>query len=147
MFACFSSGKTRYGRSALLFEPPHDKTNKVACAPIKDSDQPGHPTSLIRVFTVHIEKHWVLSYPLSASEDSDQTGQMPRLTRVFDGRTLIFCWLCHESAHFIPPLPHPPPPPRYKNPCIGRTRTKIFNTDKFSNAASPICTIKIFLHV
>ena len=28
-------------------EPPHDKTNKMACAPSKDSDQPGHPPSLI----------------------------------------------------------------------------------------------------
>ena len=25
------------------FEPPHDKTNKMACAPSEDSDQPGHP--------------------------------------------------------------------------------------------------------
>ena len=29
----------------ILFEPPHDKTNKVACAPIEDSDQPGNPPS------------------------------------------------------------------------------------------------------
>ena len=27
------------------FEPPHDKTNKMACAPSEDSDQPGHPPS------------------------------------------------------------------------------------------------------
>ena len=33
-------------------EPQHDKTNKLTCAPNKDSDQPGHPTSLIRVFAV-----------------------------------------------------------------------------------------------
>ena len=33
-------------------DTPHDKTNKVACAPSKDSDQPGHPPSLIRVFAV-----------------------------------------------------------------------------------------------
>ena len=52
-------------------EPPHDKTNKVACAPSKDSDQPGRMPSLIRVFTVLIKKAWVmkkawvLSYPLS----------------------------------------------------------------------------------
>ena len=26
----------------ILYEPRHDKTNKVACAPSKDSDQPGH---------------------------------------------------------------------------------------------------------
>ena len=33
-------------------EPRHDKTNKMACAPSEDSDQPGHPPSLIRVFGV-----------------------------------------------------------------------------------------------
>ena len=34
------------------FEMQHDKTNKIACAPSKDSDQPGHPPSLISVFAV-----------------------------------------------------------------------------------------------
>ena len=28
-------------------EPPHDKTNKMICVPSEDSDQPGHPPSLI----------------------------------------------------------------------------------------------------
>ena len=37
---------------ATIFQPTHDKTNKMACAPSEDSDQPGHPPSLIRVFTV-----------------------------------------------------------------------------------------------
>ena len=41
-------------------ELPHDKTNKMACAPSEDSDQPGHPPSLIRVFAVCMKKHWVL---------------------------------------------------------------------------------------
>ena len=36
----------------MVYEPPHDKTNKVACAPSEDSDQPGHPPSLISVFAV-----------------------------------------------------------------------------------------------
>ena len=36
------------------------------CAPSEDSDQAGHPPSLIRVFTVRMKKAWVLSYPLSA---------------------------------------------------------------------------------
>ena len=46
------------------------------CAPSEDSDQPGHPPSLIRqpghppslirVFAVRTKKAWVLSYPLSA---------------------------------------------------------------------------------
>ena len=37
-------------------EPPHDKTNNMARAPSKDSDQPGHPPSLIRVFAVRMKK-------------------------------------------------------------------------------------------
>ena len=35
-----------------LYELPNDKTNEMAVAPSEDSDQPGHPPSLIRVFTV-----------------------------------------------------------------------------------------------
>ena len=38
----------------------------MACAPSEDSDQPGHPSSLIRVYAVRVKKAWVLSYPLSA---------------------------------------------------------------------------------
>ena len=53
-------------QTSKTYEPPHDKTNKLACAPSEDSDQPGHPPSLIRVFTVCMKKAWVLSYPLSA---------------------------------------------------------------------------------
>ena len=33
----------------FLNELPRDKTNKMACAPSEDSDQPGHPPSLIRL--------------------------------------------------------------------------------------------------
>ena len=47
-------------------EPPHDKTNEMACAPSEDSDQPGYPPSLIRVFAVCMKKAGVLIYPLSA---------------------------------------------------------------------------------
>ena len=35
------------------------------CAPSKDSDQPGHTPSLIRVFAVGMKKAWVLSYTSS----------------------------------------------------------------------------------
>ena len=31
----------------------HLSRQQVACAPSEDSDQPGHPPSLIRVFAVH----------------------------------------------------------------------------------------------
>ena len=42
------------------------QNQQYECAPSKDSDQPGHPPSLIRVFAVRMKKSWVLSYPLSA---------------------------------------------------------------------------------
>ena len=45
-----------------IYEPPHDKTNKMACAPSKDSDQPGHLHSLISVFNIHMKKYWALNY-------------------------------------------------------------------------------------
>ena len=44
------------------YEPPHDKTSKMAGAPSEDSDQPGHPPSLIRIFAARMKKAWVLSY-------------------------------------------------------------------------------------
>ena len=37
------------------FEPLHDKTNKMACAPSEYSDQPGHPPSLISLRCPHEE--------------------------------------------------------------------------------------------
>ena len=49
-------------------EPCHDKTNNMAFAPSEDSDQSGHPPSLIRVFAVRMKKAWVLSYPLRAPQ-------------------------------------------------------------------------------
>ena len=42
------------------------QTQQNECAPIEDSDQPGHPPSLIRDFAVRMKKAWVLCYPLSA---------------------------------------------------------------------------------
>ena len=71
-------------------EPPHDKTNKVACAPSEYSEQPGHATSLIRIFAVCMKKPGVHSYPLS--KDSDQTGLSLRWA------PMSFCWFCHEAA-------------------------------------------------
>ena len=50
------------------FESPHDKINKMVCAPSEDSDQSGHSPSLIRVFAVRMKKAWVLSYPFSAQQ-------------------------------------------------------------------------------
>ena len=42
--------------SCLMTKPTNDRV------PRKDSDQPGHPPSLIRVFAVRMKKHLVISY-------------------------------------------------------------------------------------
>ena len=90
------------------------------CAPSEDSDQPGHPPSLITIFAVRMKKALVLSYPLSAQRRlwsdwteawvltypsstqrrlwSDQTGRMPRLIWVFAGLTVTLLVLsCRGS--------------------------------------------------
>ena len=78
-----------------IHEPPHDKTNKMAIAPSEDTDQPAHPPSLIRVFAVHLKKHWVLSYPLSALRRlwSDWADLSLRWAQ------RLFCWFYYEVAH------------------------------------------------
>ena len=85
--------------SGLRNEPPHDKTNKVACAPSEDSDQPGHPPSLIRVFAVHMKKAWILSYPLSTQQKlwSDWVDAQADLSHHW--AHMPFSRFCHVATH------------------------------------------------
>ena len=78
----------------LQFAPPRDKTNQVVCVPSEDSDQPGHPPSLIRVFAVRMKKAWVLSYPLTALRRlwSDWADAQADLSLSW---AQSFCWFCH----------------------------------------------------
>ena len=77
------------------------QNQQSGCAPSKDSDQPGHLPSLIRVFAVPAQSdqrnHGSLATYWAHREDSDQTGQMPWLIWVFAGRTLILL-VCHAVA-------------------------------------------------
>ena len=66
-FACVLNTRARlvvylFTCKVVRFESLHDKINKMTCAPSKDSDQPGHPPSLMRVFAVRMKKHWALNY-------------------------------------------------------------------------------------
>ena len=61
---CFTETSENFGKMRRN-EPHRDKTNKMACAPSEDLDQPGHLPSLIRVFTVRMKQAWVLSYTFS----------------------------------------------------------------------------------
>lgn len=67
-------------------DPRHDTTNKLECAPRKDSDQLQHPPSLIRVFTVRLKG---LSYLHSYSQTPIRMGGFPGLP---DGSHMSFCW-------------------------------------------------------
>ena len=61
------------------------------CAPSEDSDQPGYPPSLIRIFTVRMKKAWVLSYPFSTQRRlwSDWANAQADLS------------LCWAHSHFV----------------------------------------------
>ena len=61
------------------YEPPHDKTNKMACAPSEDSDQ---PLASAQSDQSSLYAQWVVKDPMflhADSEGADQTGWMPRL--------------------------------------------------------------------
>ena len=83
-----------------IHEPPHDKTNRMAIAPNEDTDQPAHPPSLIRVFAVHLKKHWVLSYPLSALQRLwSDWADLRWAQRLFVG--FIMSWLTFRKCILI----------------------------------------------
>ena len=85
-------------KTYIIYEPPHDKTNKMACAPSEDWDQPGHPPSLISVFAVRMKKAWVLSYPLSAQRRLIRLDGWPGWSESSLGAQSV-CLFCHEAAH------------------------------------------------
>ena len=61
------------------YQPPHDKTNKMACAPSEDSDQPGRLPSLISLRCPH-EETLGPQLPIEGTAKTDQTGRMPVLS-------------------------------------------------------------------
>ena len=55
----------------------NDKSKKLSCVPSESSDQPGHPSWLIRVFAVRMQIAWVLCYPLFANQILIRLGGSP----------------------------------------------------------------------
>ena len=74
-------------------EPQHDKIIKMTCAPSEDSYQPGHSSSLIRVFAVRTKTHWVLDYPYSTQLRPAQADISLRLVHS------TFGWFCRAAGH------------------------------------------------
>ena len=93
----------KWSKQSSTFEPRHDKTNKMSVRPTKTQISLG-------IRPVWSESslcaQWVVKDPSflhADSEDSVQTGRMPRLIWVFAGRTLILLVLSyHGSFHFLP---------------------------------------------
>ena len=87
-----------FDHPASLYEPRHEKTNKMSVRPAKIQIslciRPVWPESSLCA-------QWVAKDPSflhADSEDSDETGRKPRLIWVFAGRTLILLVLsCHGS--------------------------------------------------
>ena len=83
----------------LAYEPPRDNTNNVAVRPAKTQISLG-------IRPVWSESslcaQWVAKGPSflrADSEDSDQTGRMPRLIWVFAGRTLTSLILSRGGSY------------------------------------------------
>ena len=70
----------------------------MTCAPSEDSDQPGHPPSLIRVFAVRMKPHWVLSYPLSPQRRLWSVCAVAQVDLSLRWAHMPFCLFCHELA-------------------------------------------------
>ena len=81
-------------------ERPHDKTNKMACQPSEDSDQPGHQSSLIRGFAC---APWVTKdscfHHVDIKDWSDWADAQNDLRLCWEHTP--FCWFCHASAQII----------------------------------------------
>ena len=76
----------------------------MACAPSEDSDQSGHPASLIRVFAVRMKKAGILSYPWVHKGDSDQMADAQAdLSLHWVHRS--FCWFCRAVTHLFLSFP------------------------------------------
>ena len=81
------------------------ESDKMACAPSEDSDQPRHPPNL---FESSLSAQCVVKDPSFLHADSvdfDQTGRMPRLICWADVSLrwahMPFCWFCHDVVHIF----------------------------------------------
>ena len=90
-----------------LSDPRHEKTIKVSVRPAKTQIslgiRPVWSASSLSAWRKlgSSAAHWV------QSEDSDQTGRMPRLNWVFTGRTLILLVLSCRGSSYVSPRSEP----------------------------------------
>ena len=101
MFFTFYNLETRRTELTERNEPPHDKTNEMSVPPAKTQISLG----IRPVWSESLLSAWrklgSLATHLVHSEDSDQTGWMPRLIWVFAGRTVTLLVLSCRSSHAL----------------------------------------------
>ena len=81
----------------MIYEPRHDKTNKMSVRPAKTQISPVWSESLLCA-------QWIAKDPRflhADSEDSDQTGRIPRLIWVSAGRTLTLLVLSCRGSNVL----------------------------------------------
>ena len=95
------------------------KPTKWHVRPAK-TDEPGHPPSLIRVFTVRLKKAMILIYPLSVQRRlwSDWVDAQADLNLRW--AHMPFRWFCHDAAHMLMLEPC-----QLLNPCVSPNRCLI----------------------
>ena len=100
--ACFDGVNEHTNGCGELFksnEPEHDKTIKMTCVPSKDSDQPRHLPSLIRVFAVRFMSSCrTLDSFFRCTVETDQTGWIPRADLSLCWAHRSFCSFCLTAA-------------------------------------------------
>ena len=84
-----------------LFEPPNDKTNNVVVRPAKTQIRLGIRPVWSESSLSAWRKLGSLATHWAQSEDSDQTGRMPRLIWVFAGRTVILLVLSRGGSFHL----------------------------------------------
>ena len=83
-----------------IFEPRHEKTNKVSVRPAKTQISLGIRPVWSESSLSAWRNLWSLATHWAHSEDSDQTGRMPRLISIFAGRTVTLLVLSF-AAHLM----------------------------------------------
>ena len=76
------------------------QNQQMVCAPSEDSDQPGHPPSLISVFVVRSMGSWGHNVSLCGKWRLIRLGGCPGWSE-FSLGAQAFCWFCHVAAHFL----------------------------------------------
>ena len=87
--------------SISIYEPRHDKTNKMAVRPAKTQISLGIRPDWSESSLSAWRKLGSLATHWADSEDTDQTGRMPRLIWVFAGRTDTLLVLSCRGSYIV----------------------------------------------